>query len=68
MKVGELFLLIISCNPQEIRPTTFNGQYMIEQMVEQNSREVWEKEAEADSKSLKARMVPISVCFKARKL
>lgn len=27
LKVGELFLLIISCNPQEIRPTTFNGQY-----------------------------------------
>ena len=42
--------------------------FVIEQMVEQNSREVWEKEAEADSKSLKARMVPISVCFEARKL
>ncbi len=42
--------------------------FVIEQMVEQNSREVWEKGAEADSKSLKARMVPISVCFKARKL
>lgn len=27
-----------------------------------------EEEAEADSKSLKARMVPISVCLKARKL
>lgn len=42
--------------------------FVIEQMVEQNSREVMEEAAEADSKSLKARMVPISVCFKARKL
>ena len=41
--------------------------FVIEQMIEQNDREVMEAEV-MDDKSRKAKMVPISVCFKARKL
>ena len=41
--------------------------FVIEQMIEQNDREVMEAEV-TDDKSRKAKMVPISVCFKARKL
>jgi len=36
-------------------------------MVEQNDKEVMESES-IDDKARKAKMVPISVCFKARKL
>ena len=41
--------------------------FVIEQMVEQNDKEVMESES-IDDKARKAKMVPISVCFKARKL
>lgn len=41
--------------------------FVIEQMIEQNDREVLEAEV-TDDKSRKAKMLPISVCFKARKL
>lgn len=41
--------------------------FVIEQMIEQNDKEVMEAEV-LDDKSRKARMLPISVCFKARKL
>ena len=41
--------------------------FVIEQMIEQNDKTVMEAEV-ADDKSRKAKMLPISVCFKARKL
>lgn len=41
--------------------------FVIEQMIEQNDKEVMKAEC-TDDKSRKAKMVPISVCFKARKL
>ena len=41
--------------------------FVIEQMIEQNDPAVMEAEG-TDDKSRKAKMVPISVCFKARKL
>lgn len=41
--------------------------FVIEQMVEQNDKTVMEAEV-TDDKSRKAKMLPISVCFKARKL
>lgn len=40
--------------------------FVIEQMIEQNDK-VSMQDAD-DLKSLKAKMLPISVCFKARKL
>lgn len=41
--------------------------FVLEQMVEQNDEAVLRSE-ESDEKNRKARMVPLSVCFKARKL
>lgn len=41
--------------------------FVIEQMVEQNDEAVMNEEC-TDDKSRKAKMLPISVCFKARKL
>lgn len=40
--------------------------FVIEQMIEQNDK-VFMQDA-VDLKSLKAKMLPISVCFKAKKL
>lgn len=42
--------------------------FAIEQMVEENDKRVMEAAYDNDSKAIKARMLPISVCFKARKL
>lgn len=42
--------------------------FVIEQMIEQNDRESMEAAGDSDDKTRKAKMVPISVCFKARKL
>lgn len=42
--------------------------FVIEQMVEQNDRETMETTEDASDKTRKAKMIPISVCFKARKL
>lgn len=44
-----------------------NAGFVIEQMVEQNVDDTVESE-EITDKTLKAKMLPISVCFKARKL
>ena len=45
-----------------------NAGFVIEQMIEQNDREAMESTDITDDKTQKAKMVPISVCFKARKL
>lgn len=42
--------------------------FVIEQMIEQNSAEALSSEDTTDAKANKAKMLPISVCFKARKL
>lgn len=42
--------------------------FVIEQMIEQNDRETMESTGDTSDKTLKAKMIPISVCFKARKL
>ncbi len=42
--------------------------FVIEQMIEQNDRETMESIGDASDKTRKAKMIPISVCFKARKL
>lgn len=42
--------------------------FVIERMVEQNDRETMEDSADMSTKARKARMCPISMCFKARKL
>lgn len=42
--------------------------FVIEQMVEQNDRQTMEDDADMSDKARKAKMLPISVCFKARKL
>lgn len=44
-----------------------NAGFVIEQMIEQNVNDTMESE-EITDKTLKAEMIPISVCFKARKL
>ena len=44
-----------------------NAGFVIEQMIEQNVDDTMES-AEITEKTLKAKMLPISVCFKARKL
>ncbi len=41
--------------------------FVLEQMVEQNEDAVLQSD-DSDEKNRKARMVPLSVCFKARKL
>lgn len=41
--------------------------FAVEQMIEQNNREAMETEDDSD-RGKKAKMIPISVCFKARKL
>jgi len=41
--------------------------FAVEQMIEQNNREAMETE-DASDRGKKAKMIPISVCFKARKL
>lgn len=45
-----------------------NAGFVIEQMIEQNDREAMESKDITDDKTIKAKMIPISVCFKARKL
>lgn len=42
--------------------------FVVEEMVEQTSKEVLEKEGELTAKEKKAKMMPISFCIKARKL
>lgn len=42
--------------------------FVIEQMIEQNDRETMESTEDTSDKARKAKMIPISVCFKARKL
>ncbi len=42
--------------------------FVIEQMIEQNDRETMESTEDTSDKTQKAKMIPISVCFKARKL
>lgn len=42
--------------------------FVIEQMIEQNDKETMEATEDTGDKVRKAKMVPISVCFKARKL
>lgn len=42
--------------------------FVVERMVEQNDRETMEDSADMSTKARKARMCPISMCFKARKL
>ena len=42
--------------------------FVIEQMIEQNDTETMESTEDMSDKTRKAKMVPISVCFKARKL
>lgn len=42
--------------------------FVIERMVEQNDRETMENLEDMSTKARKARMCPISMCFKARKL
>ncbi len=44
-----------------------NAGFVIEQMIEQNDKETMES-TDINDKSRKAKMIPISVCFKARKL
>lgn len=45
-----------------------NAGFVIEKMIEQNDRETMESTEDTTNKTRKAKMVPISVCFKARKL
>ncbi len=45
-----------------------NAGFVIEQMIEQNDSAIMESTGNMDDKARKARMIPISVCFKARKL
>lgn len=45
-----------------------NAGFVIEQMIEQNDRKTMESLDITDDKTRKAKMIPISVCFKARKL
>jgi len=42
--------------------------FVIEQMIEQNDKETMESTEDVSDKTRKAKMLPISVCFKARKL
>lgn len=42
--------------------------FVIEEMVEQNDKETMESVEDNSDKTIKAKMLPISVCFKARKL
>lgn len=42
--------------------------FLVEQMVEQNDRQTMESNDDNSDKTKKAKMIPISVCFKARKL
>ncbi len=42
--------------------------FVIEQMIEQNDRETMESTGDTSDKTRKAKMIPISLCFKARKL
>lgn len=42
--------------------------FVIEQMIEQNDRETMETTEDTRDKTKKTKMIPISVCFKARKL
>jgi SAM-dependent methyltransferase len=42
--------------------------FFIEQMIEQNDRQTMESNDDDSDKTKKAKMIPISVCFKARKL
>ncbi|MDE6724361.1 MAG: class I SAM-dependent methyltransferase, partial [Ruminiclostridium sp.] len=44
-----------------------NAGFVIEQMIEQNDKETMES-TDITDKNRKAKMIPISVCFKARKL
>jgi ubiquinone/menaquinone biosynthesis C-methylase UbiE len=42
--------------------------FVVEQMIEQNDKETMESVEDDSNKIKKAKMIPISVCFKARKL
>jgi hypothetical protein len=42
--------------------------FVIEQMIEETDKKVMESLEDDSDKAKKARMLPISVCFKARKL
>ena len=45
-----------------------NAGFVIEQMIEQNDRDAMGSTDITDDRTRKAKMIPISVCFKARKL
>lgn len=42
--------------------------FAVEQMIEQNDKQTMESVDDNSDKTQKAKMMPISVCFKARKL
>ncbi len=65
--VGGEFILLITKDVKLSKKTliTKTG-FVIEQMIEQNDKELMESES-VDDKNRKAKMVPLSVCFKARK-
>jgi hypothetical protein len=42
--------------------------FVIEQMIEETDKKIMESVEDDSDKAIKARMLPISVCFKARKL
>jgi hypothetical protein len=42
--------------------------FVVEQMVEQNDKKTMEAIGDVSDKTKKAKMLPISFCFKARKL
>lgn len=42
--------------------------FVIEEMIEQNDKESMESTEDLSDKTRKAKMIPISLCFKARKL
>lgn len=42
--------------------------FVVEEMIEQNDKQTMESVNDNSDKTKKAKMIPISVCFKARKL
>jgi len=61
---------IILCNRKistYIDALTKDG-FIVEQMIEETDKEILESVNNDSDKAKKARMLPISVCFKARKI
>ena len=42
--------------------------FVVEEMIEQNDKQTMESVNDNSDKTKKAKMIPVSVCFKARKL